>query len=134
MQNVGIIDQARDFRRLHGLQYPPALFRTICQNAILRIGADASGGSNRDLDSSAKRLVIALCNCLPGNNLLIQHIQLRQQHRSLDGIQAGVQADPHIVVLSLRSLAMDLEGVQQSGDLIVIRKDRTAVAVAAEGL
>ena len=108
--------------------------RSMMPRAYFEKDNDASGGSNRDLDSSGKRLIIALCHCLSGNNLLIQHIQLRQQHRSLDGIQAGVQADPHIVVLSLRSLAMDLEGVQQSGNLIVIRKDRTAVAVAAEGL
>ena len=65
--------------------------------------------------------------------VLGEGLELDLQDGGLEGVEAGVHADAHIVVF-VGAFAVDTVGLDEGGPLVVVGEDGTAVAVAAERL
>ena len=52
----------------------------------------------------------------------------------MQGIQTGIEPDADVVILPFRALSVNLIRAQQFCDLVIIRKDSAAVAIAAQRL
>ena len=81
--------------------------------------------------SLSKQAGVFISHTLAGLHFSVQHFQLGQQDGGLQGIQAAVHAHTDVVVAPVLSVAGDL--AHDGGQLVVIRKDGTAVAIAAQG-
>ncbi len=93
------------------------------------------GQQRRALAAAAGRgqqAVVARGHLLAQLDLLLEDVQLGQQDGRLQGVQAAVHADPHVVVAAILAVAGDL--AQHPGQLVVAGEDRPAVAVAAQRL
>ncbi|MNQ89317.1 hypothetical protein D3C85_1046230 [compost metagenome] len=96
-------------------------------------------------DMGAQALVVAGGDAVAPFDLLTEDLQLLDQDGGLDGVQTAVQADAHVQILRVvveglvlqvdrHRLAVDADGIDQLGQVVVIGQHRPAVAVAAQGL
>ena len=65
--------------------------------------------------------------------ILCKRLQLNLQNRRLHSIQPGIQADADVVILK-RSLSVNAIRIDQSRPLVIVRKHRAAVTIAAQRL
>jgi hypothetical protein len=68
---------------------------------------------------------------IPGQHFLGEYFQFNQQNSGLQGIQTAIEADADILVF-IAALAVDADRTRHFGQFIIVRKDRTAVAIASQ--
>ena len=107
----------------------------VADERVLRVHA---GPVRPKLESShgrleaGEQLVIASGDDRTLLHLPIESLELREQHRALDRVQPAVDSEPRVMVSPLLAVMADL--AHRGRELIVIGKDRAALAVAAERL
>jgi hypothetical protein len=104
---------------LHGVLGPGA--------GVVRF--DVGRGGNAGL---VQQGVVALGHLLAQGHFFVQHGQFGQQDGGLQGVQPAVHAHADVVVAAVLAVAGNL--AQHLGQFVVVRKNRAAVAVAAQGL
>ena len=72
-----------------------------------------------------------LGNLIPHFHLFGKDIEFGIQDGGLKSVQAAVDADAGIVVF-VRPLAMDFDGIHEVGKRIIIRETHAAISVAAQ--
>ncbi len=90
-------------------------------------------GDARDGRDVGERGRIARRDARARRDLVGEDLQLLDQHRGLDGVEAAVQADADAIVFAA-ALAMHAQAPQDLRELVVVGEDRAAVAIAAERL
>ena len=83
--------------------------------------------------TSASRCGIAPRDPVARRDLVGEDLELLDQHGRLDGVEAAVGADAHVVV-AVTSLAVHAHAAHDRGERVVVGEHRAAVAVAAERL
>ena len=74
---------------------------------------------------------IAVGDLLPQLHLVREDVEFGQEDRGLEGVEAAVDADPGVVVF-VAAFAVDSDGIEGGGKLVVIGEAHSAVAVAAQ--
>ena len=90
-------------------------------------------GDARNGRHVGERRGIARGDARARRDLVGEDLQLLDQHRGLDGVEAAVQSDADAIVLAA-ALAVHAQAPQDLRELVVVGEDRAAVAVAAERL
>ncbi len=78
-----------------------------------------------------KQAVVGVGHALTLGQFFVQHGQFGQQDGRLQGVQAAVHAHAHMVVAAVLAVAGNL--AHDFGQFVVVRENRPAVAVAAQG-
>src|SRR5882757_10420671 len=82
-------------------------------------------------DVVAESARITIGNLVARSNLVIEDLQLFDQHRRLNGVETAGHPKPDVVIL-VSALAVDANAAQRVGEIIIIGENRPAVAVAAQ--
>ncbi len=130
VQRLLVIDNRGNARLAKALAHQIAL---LGLNGILRPGRAVALRRHRHLHHIAKAFGIACGNLLARFHLVFEDGQLLDQDRGLDRVEARIQAHAHIVILAF-ALAVESDGAQHIGQLVIIGEHRTAIAIAAQRL
>src|SRR5690606_25168558 len=81
---------------------------------------------------AGKETGVGLCYLLSALDFAIQNVQLRQQYRSLQGVQPAVHAHANVMVASILSVPGDLP--HPGREFAIVGEDRATIAIAAKRL
>ena len=133
VKGLRVVDEGGDAGLLHRGDDVVALLLGLRDEHELREGAHGVLGDLRGLDLALEGLPVAGGDFLTLGHLAVEQVHLREKDRRLDRVEARVHSDADVVVLA-GALAVDLQGGEEAGDLVIVGVDGSAVAVAAERL
>ncbi len=105
-------------------------FDVGCDEGCRRWIPAFAGMTFRDAGMRFEEGVIRGGHALALNQFVVQHGQFGQQDGRLQCVQAAVHAHPYMVVAPVLAMAGDL--AHDFGQFVVVRENRTAIAVAAQ--
>ena len=132
VQGLGVVHRSRD---AGGLQASLHRLALVHQHRVLGPDAIAIRPPAQQLHRRAAgldQLAIALAQRNAAGDLPVKARQFGQHHRALQGVHAAAHAHPGVVVA--RALAMHPDLARRLGDCPVAGEQRTAIAIAAQGL
>ena len=124
-----VVDGGRDSGLLQGLLESVAV---VYFDSVLGPGAGVSVADYGGLHDVLQQVVVSFCGLLARCQLVVEYIQLGQQDRGLDGVESAVDADADVVIAAVLSVIAELQHLV--GEVVVVGEERSAVAVATEGL
>src|SRR5581483_5179780 len=132
VQRDGVLDRGRD---AFGLEARGNLVAAAAGDAqrVLRPDRGQAGrylGHDRHV---AEAFGVAARRAVARRDLVRKDLELLDQDRGLDGVEARGEPDADIVVF-VAALAVDAQAEQRFGQGVVVGEDRTTVAVTAERL
>jgi hypothetical protein len=128
MERLGIVDRGRDARVA---QRRRDLVAVVDQDAV--VGELRALGARRQHDAAAQGRVVARGHGGAAARLVLEDLELGEQHRRLDRVEPAVDADAHDVV-GVAAHAVETDRFVECGARAVVGEDGAAVAVAAERL
>ena len=116
VHRLGVVDHGRDALLLERVLHPVALLAAFQNDGVLRPAGIKALRDHRGLDDVAQVLGVQLGRAVDILQLMLpEGLEFDLQHRRLNGIQTGVDADTDVVVLADRALAVDAQRAQQLG-------------------
>ena len=133
MQRARIVDGAGHAALAQASLHPGARGFICQQHGVDRPGAGAVGNPGRDIDQIAQPAVIDRGDPLAYGQLLVEHVQLGQQHRGLQCIQAAIHAGAQHLVTG-GAFTMGAQAAIKGGALIAVGEQRAAIPISAQRL
>ncbi len=137
---VGLLAVQRDRiidggRHAFGLEAGRDLVAATAGDAdgVLRPHRGQAGRHRRDGDDIGELFGIVAGGAVARGDLVGENLELLDQDRGLDRIEAGRHADTDVVVF-IAALPVHAQAQQRFGEFVVVGEHRAAVAVAAERL
>ena len=103
-----------------------------CLNGVLGVGTSVVGLRRRGGNRARQQLVVGLGHANTNPNFRIKYFELRQQYRSLDGIQPSVNANQRVMISAILPVNADLAHAR--GQSFIVGKASSTVAIAAQRL